>query len=222
MTAPVHPLGVVARGLRLSFRARFLVRLAREVDLAFARRVDRSFRALTREVRSGVSDERARTHLVFTALALATYREAIAQAQDRDAAFALTKKVFLDAARSPPWITLVVRMGVRPWAPGEAFARIAANFIPRGRRLFGTGFEYRPDRETSEHAFIGIRQCLYHRYFSDHGAPELTQIFCAWDSAWADELAKPKYGVVFERPTRLSAGDDYCRFQFTQIRPRRS
>ena len=61
-----------------------------------------------------------------------------------------------------------------------------------------------------------INKCLFNDFFRQHGAPELTSIFCALDSMWIDELHQPKYGVRFERPTTLAGGDDACRFQFSR------
>jgi hypothetical protein len=208
--------GLLAAVVRRGFRYRFLGHLVRATDIRLVRRVDRRYAALVRDEIPEL-DERARMHRAFALLVLATYQELIARDPDRAAAFALTQRVFLAAAHSPPIVTLFIRMGVRPWAPGEAFARISANYVRRGRRLFGSGFAYREDRDTRDQLFVGIHRCLYYRTFSEAGAPELTRMFCTWDAAWADELSRPRYAVMFERPTLLSHGDDYCRFQFTQL-----
>ena len=108
------------------------------------------------------------------------------------------------------------RFGITQDAPGEAFARIAENYQPRGQRLFGAGFSYVQAVQTAERSDTHIRKCLFNDFFRAHGAAELTPIFCALDSIWVDELHKPRYGVRFARPTTLAAGDDACRFQFTR------
>lgn len=108
------------------------------------------------------------------------------------------------------------RFGITQDAPGEAFARIAENYQPRGQRLFGSGFIYEQAVQTPERSDTHIRSCLFNDFFRAHGAPELTPVFCALDSIWVEELHKPRYGVRFERPTTLAAGGDACRFEFSR------
>jgi len=109
------------------------------------------------------------------------------------------------------------RFGITQDAPDEAFARIAENYQPRGQRLFGSGFIYVQAVQTAERSDTHICKCLFNDFFRAHGAAELTPVFCALDSIWADELHKPRYGVRFERPTTLAAGGDACRFQFSRM-----
>jgi len=108
------------------------------------------------------------------------------------------------------------RFGITQDAPGEAFARIAENYQPRGERLFGSGFIYVQAVQERDRSDTHIRKCLFNDFFGAHGAPELTPVFCALDSIWVDELHRPRYGVRFERPTTLAAGGDACRFQFSR------
>ncbi|MDX1377012.1 MAG: L-2-amino-thiazoline-4-carboxylic acid hydrolase [Burkholderiales bacterium] len=108
------------------------------------------------------------------------------------------------------------RFGITQDAPGEAFARIAANYQPRGERLFGSGFIYVQAVQEPARSHTHIRRCLFNDFFRAHGAPELTRVFCALDSIWVDELHQPRYGVRFERPTTLAAGGDACRFEFSR------
>jgi len=108
------------------------------------------------------------------------------------------------------------RFGITPDAPQSAFDRIAENYVPLGQKLFGSGFSYVPAVHDNDRSFTHINKCLFNDFFRQHGAPELTSIFCALDSIWIDELHQPKYGVRFERPTTLAGGDDACRFQFSR------
>lgn len=108
------------------------------------------------------------------------------------------------------------RFGITQDAPGEAFARVSENYQPRGQRLFGSGFIYVRAVQTPERSDTHIRRCLFNDFFRAHRAPELTPVFCALDSIWVDELHQPRYGLRFDRPTTLAAGDDACRFQFSR------
>ena len=72
------------------------------------------------------------------------------------------------------------------------------------------------DVRDDSRTFVNIERCLFNEFFRRNGAPEVIPILCALDNIWADELARPRYGVRFERPTTLARGDDACRFQFSK------
>ncbi len=106
------------------------------------------------------------------------------------------------------------RFGISQDAPGEAFGRIAKTFQSRGEERFGCGFRFVPDGRDEARCFTKITKCLFNDFFRANHAGELAVVCCAMDYVWAEELAHPRYGVRFERPTTLAAGDDACRFRF--------
>jgi hypothetical protein len=83
------------------------------------------------------------------------------------------------------------------------------------KSVYGKTFEFEEETNVAEGIFTNkVKKCLYHDFFRANGAPEMTPVFCAYDDTWGDMLANGEYGVQFERPTTLAAGDDMCRFQF--------
>ena len=98
----------------------------------------------------------------------------------------------------------------------RAFDRIKANFRPGGERIFGKGFRYEDEAVDAGRNFVSIRRCLFNDFYRRHGAPQLTQLFCATDMIWAQELNEGPYNARFERPTKLADGADMCRFNFTR------
>ena len=132
-------------------------------------------------------------------------------------------ELFLDAMAAPfrQRITsyLESRFGISDDAPQEAFARISENFQARGEQRFGSSFQYSADVRDAARNFVNIERCFFNDFFRRNNVPELTSIFCALDTVWAEHLAQPRYGVRFDRPTRLAKGDDACRFQFSKTGP---
>lgn len=112
---------------------------------------------------------------------------------------------------------LASRFGITQDAPEEAFDRVAHNFKIRGEMRFGATFNYMQAVQDPDRSHIHITRCFFADFFVANGAPAVTPVLCALDMVWAEELAHPRYGVRFERPTTLAAGDDACRFQFTRI-----
>jgi hypothetical protein len=109
------------------------------------------------------------------------------------------------------------RFGISQERPEEAFDRISQNYKARGELLFGSRFTYVQAVQDKHRSHTHITKCLFNDFFRAHGAPEVTSLFCALDSVWADELNQPHYKAHFERPTTLAAGDDACRFQFSRV-----
>jgi hypothetical protein len=106
------------------------------------------------------------------------------------------------------------RFGISPDAPQEAFLHISENFQKRGVQGFGVTFQYATDVRDERRNFVNIERCFFNDFFRVNQASEVTRLFCALDRIWSEVLAQPRYGVRFERPTTLAAGDDACRFRF--------
>lgn len=153
----------------------------------------------------------------FCALLLAAYRALAAATGDRETALA----ALTEAARRPFTrqiaAYLETRFGVTQDAPEEAFDRIAAAFKPRGEERFGATFTYVQAVQERDRSHIHITRCLFNDFFAANAAAEVTSVLCALDMIWADEVAQPRYGVRFGRPTTLAAGDDACRFEFARV-----
>jgi hypothetical protein len=169
--------------------------------------------ALAREHRDMATDAPAEQWLLTSSTVLAAY-----QALAPFVPGACLVDVFLEAMASPfrerIASYLESRFGIADDAPGEAFARISENFEARGEQRFGRAFRYSADVRDTTRNFVNIERCFFNDFFRRNDARELTSIFCALDKVWAEELAKPRYGVRFDRPTTLANGDDACRFQF--------
>ena len=170
---------------------------------------------LVRAHRDMAADAPAQQWLRTCSTVLAAYR-ALVEIVDGPRLVAL----FLDAMSTPfreriPSY-LESRFGIAEDAPQDAFARISENFKARGEQRFGRAFRYSSDVRDASRNFVNIERCFFNDFFRRNDARELTAIFCALDKVWAEELARPRYGVRFDRPTTLANDDDACRFQFSK------
>jgi hypothetical protein len=89
--------------------------------------------------------------------------------------------------------------------------------ISKGKQAKAYGAAFEMEHETDDlrsYFTTRVKKCLYHDFFCANGSPEMTRVFCAFDDTWGNVLETGEYGVKFERPTTLGAGDDMCRFQF--------
>lgn len=89
------------------------------------------------------------------------------------------------------------------------------NMAKWGQRMYGTSMGFAQE-QTSDRVTLIVNRCAFHRFFVEHGEPELTQLLCAWDRHWMDVIDSSKKPVRTERPTTISTGGDCCRFHFVR------
>ena len=106
---------------------------------------------------------------------------------------------------------LLEHFGISPEAPEDAWDQICANFIPKGRERYGSGWVVEQGMRDDRRCFFNFHKCGFADFFLDNDAREVLYLVCATDYIWGDALEK--YGIRFERPTTLSEGADACRFQ---------
>jgi hypothetical protein len=162
------------------------------------------------------TDEASKRNLLFTSLLLATYHELREQLGEGPLAVDLLRDTMMELFRPRIRDYIRQRFDVDPDRPGEAFERVAANFLERGKSGFGAGFSYEQEVQTERQSFVNVTNCLFLDFLRANGAPEVTPVLCALDTVWADELNRGPYNLSFERPTLMSRGNDKCRFQFTR------
>ena len=81
------------------------------------------------------------------------------------------------------------------------------------RRRYGVrmGFE---DEVAPDRATLIVTHCAFHQFFVEHGAPQLTRLFCEWDGYWMDAFDASSRPIRTERPTTISTGAERCHFHF--------
>jgi hypothetical protein len=159
-------------------------------------------------------DAAGRRWLMLCAVLLAAYRRLSPVVGNSATAVSLLQTSMTTPFRAGLQAFIRDRFGISQDAPHEAFDRIAETFQNRGEQRFGRAFTFVPVVTDARHSFANITTCLFNDFFRANAVPELTQVCCAMDLVWADELALPRYGVRFERSTTLAGGDDACRFRF--------
>ncbi len=159
-------------------------------------------------------DAAGRRWLMLCSVLLAAYRTLLPLIGDSPTALSVLQSAMTAPFRAGIKAFIRDRFGISQDAPGEAFDRIAETFQSRGEERFGRAFTFVPDVNNGEQSCTNITRCLFNDFFRANNANELTVVCCAMDYVWAEELAHPRYGVRFERPTTLAAGDDTCRFRF--------
>ncbi|MEM1246697.1 MAG: L-2-amino-thiazoline-4-carboxylic acid hydrolase [Acidobacteriota bacterium] len=86
----------------------------------------------------------------------------------------------------------------------------------RVKDTYGSFFDF--GEEIHSERFVSIvERCGLLEFFTEHGRPELTALFCAWDAEWTGALEEDRHGVRFDRPTTLLQDGVPCRFEFTRV-----
>jgi hypothetical protein len=161
-------------------------------------------------------DDPSRQWLLLSSIILAAYEELQPLVGDAQAMLSILRNAMAAPFKEHLTEYIADRFGISRDAPEEAFIRIAENFKARGEERFGQAYSYVQEVQDEGRCFVNIQKCFFNDFFRANEKPELTQIFCAMDNLWAEELEKPCYGVRFECPTTLAQGGDLCRFQFSK------
>jgi hypothetical protein len=114
---------------------------------------------------------------------------------------------------------LLDHYGISPEEPEDAWNQICSNFIPKGRKRYGSGWVVEQGIRDDRRCFFNFYECGLADFFLNNDAREVLYLFCATDYIWGGALEE-KYGIRFERPTMLSEGADACRFQLFRAKNR--
>jgi hypothetical protein len=159
-----------------------------------------------------VKDESSKYNLKMTVLVLSSYR-ILQLILPRDEVLALLRTAMIEPFYKS------IRQGTAEALDHtpDALAMMATITKQKQRSLYGTGFVFEHERDDANAFLVNIGQCFYHSFFEVNGAPELTPIFCDWDTCWADAIDPARHGLRFERPSTLGYGGDRCRFYFFRV-----
>lgn len=199
-----------------SWKRPFLRHFRREVSRIrpgtandLARRTASAAQRLFDESEKGAPDKSALVVIGASSLALAGYRELLAEGIDRNTAYEAVRRAFLATYRMPTrlFTRLFLLLSRDPVASLSGGSMLKLN-----RRMFGVGFEF--DQRISADGYdLIVTRCLFNQFFVDHGEPLLTRIACEWDRSWMDEMNSSKRPIRVERPLTIATGCERCEFQ---------
>jgi hypothetical protein len=159
-----------------------------------------------------VLDEPARYHLKAGAIVLAAYL-ALQPTMPRHEVLALLREALVGPLRDS------IRQSTAGWldhAP-DPYAALVGVARSRERHFFGQSFTFERPRDDDRAYFVDITRCLWHSFFVAESTPELTSLFCAFDTNWIDAIDPDRHGVRFSRPTTLGHGGRMCPFHFYRV-----
>lgn len=158
-------------------------------------------------------DEATRGHHWAACLVLAADRILRASLPDhRERRMAIESALLEPGARQIRFFTRLMLLFSQ-----DRFKTLADYAERRVPPRYGGAFSFMTLESTNDAFVQGVSKCFYNDYFRAHGAPDLIQVFCAFDKLWIDEIKASRDKVRFDRPTTLANGDDFCRFAFKRV-----
>jgi L-2-amino-thiazoline-4-carboxylic acid hydrolase len=85
---------------------------------------------------------------------------------------------------------------------------------------FGAAFRFEHPHDDGDRFYADVHRCGYHELFTQHGAPELTAVLCAFDTNWIQAIDPDRHGFTFTRATTIGLGGSICPFHFQRTRAR--
>jgi len=94
----------------------------------------------------------------------------------------------------------------------DPFAGIANTSKAKEVHLYGDSFRFERPSDDDNCYHLVVRTCFYNEFCTRNGAPELTQVWCAFDTGWMDVVNEEDRGVAVDRPMTMGFGGDHCDF----------
>jgi len=157
-------------------------------------------------------DVQARANLHTSAVVLATYW-ALQRHLPHDELLALIREAFVWPLRDSIRAGTALMLDHSP----DPFQAICMVSKAREIHFFGAGFAFERPRDDDQAYYADVTRCLWHRFFVTNGAPELTPIFCEFDTNWIEAINPARHRVQFSRATTLGNGGPLCPFHFFRL-----
>jgi hypothetical protein len=168
--------------------------------------------ALYESKRGAATDEQHTFHLRCGTLVLAAYR-VLQLSVPKDDAFEKVRRAFIEAGRADTFREMAELMDTAI----DPFRDLVTHTKSQEQQFLGSTFNFERVQDDDQAYKVHVNECFYHRFFSENGAPELTQIACDSNANWIDAIDPAKHGVRFERPTMLGYGGDKCQFYYYRL-----
>ena len=175
---------------------------------AIVRDIRISAAALYWECEHTLPDKPTKSLIASCCLVLASYRKLKNQRAPGEA-FEIVRAAVYRTYRQP--MRFMARIWL--WLTRDPLKRLGGQWWKKqSERMYGKGMQFEQE-ETPHSVELLVKRCAFHEFFVEHGQPELTQVFCAWDRNWMDIVDESGRLIRTERPTTISTGGDCCRFR---------
>ena len=168
--------------------------------------------ALYESKRGLATDEQSTFHLRCGTLVLAAYRVLLVSVP-KDDAFEKVRRAFIEPGRADTFREMAEMMNTAT----DPFRHLVTHTKSQEEQFLGSTFNFERVQDDDHAYLLHVNECFYHRFFSENGAPELTQLACDINANWIDAIDPAKHGVRFERPSMLGYGGDKCQFYYYRL-----
>jgi len=155
-----------------------------------------------------IGDRQSQTHYVMCAYVLAAYIALLEKKESQEAIKDLEEVMVRFGAGFTKW-----SMRIFLWLGLYNRKYVETKVAKTTEERYGGAFSISEERGRESYV-IKVHKCAYNDFFKRRGYPELTKVFCAWDTIWSKEINRQKRGLSFKRPTTLAEDEQPCRFEF--------
>lgn len=174
-------------------------------------------RALEDAYQDWIVDEQAKYNLKTGAIVLATYRFLQRQIP-QDELLADIHEAFTSPLRDIVHASTAHMLDNSP----DPFRSMVETSKARETHFFGKSFKFEHPRDDENAYYVDITHCLWHSFFVANGTPELTPIFCDFDTNWINAIDPSRHYLCFGRDTTLGYGGTLCPFHFYRLQSLRN
>ncbi len=159
---------------------------------------------------SNITDRASQSHHIMCAFVLAAYEQLRSKTGKQEAISELAEALKKHGGKFMKWGTRMVMKILSK----KKLRNFIENFsLRRSQEAYGDTFLIVEERGEDYFASV-VKRCGYFEFLKRKGVPELTKVFCEWDTLWSNEINRAGKGVRFARPTTIAGNAQECRFEF--------
>lgn len=157
---------------------------------------------------NNITDKQSQSHQIMCSFVLAAFENLASKKGTKEAIEELTETLKKFGGKYVQW-----SMKIMLWVKRDKKKFIENAATEKSKETYGESFIISEERNENQFTSI-VKKCGYFEFFKRKDKPELTKVFCEWDSLWADEINKQNCGIRFKRPTTIANKNEDCRFEF--------
>jgi len=197
---------------------KYLIRDVKEQGIAWTTQNSRDLNAqidkLVSEDAKSLDGRAEKYHLELACLVLASYQFLVGYSS---ISAATREKILLSSLMRPnqksiQWGTKIMLALTRD--PMRTLVNYSRKRLPA---MYGKIFAFSQEGDENSVYTMRVTRCFYHQFFTRHGQPELTRLFCEWDRNWIDPISEAKHKVRFTRAETIATDGESCPFTFERL-----
>jgi L-2-amino-thiazoline-4-carboxylic acid hydrolase len=164
-----------------------------------------------------VADEASAVHVKMCSYVLSCYKQ-LRSHLDESASLAVLRRAMVEPFKASVGDATQAMLA----SAEDPMVAMRESSKAKEREYYGSTFEFSRPTDDNDGYVLVVNRCFYADFCTGNGAPELTHVWCEFDTSWMSEVQPEVHGFIAERPVTIGYGADHCTFSLLRTSTARS